>query len=116
MMERQTELGARWESWTALRVIVACVWLSLCAYGAFVLGSIGLLEGATFFGERPGTQRLLASAAWTVAAALTLAAGPFGVWLLRRTSHWLTATVVVGACAGLGATYLVVIAYADSGL
>ena len=89
-------------------VVAILAWVGATTTGGWFFSMLALLSAATFFGEPPGSEDLRRTIGFAAAAVALVTAGPFGVWIVRRTRVWLVTSVIVIALAIAWAVALLV--------
>ena len=88
-----------WERWTVARAVIAGVMIGgMGLVAAYPLG-VAIVLNLTWWGVGPTSGERQLAALLTLVGASIFAAGPVGVWLLRRRCMWLRVGL---ACLGLG--------------
>jgi hypothetical protein len=67
---------------------------------------VAIIDASSLFGDPPDEGRLTNSAINLLVAGAIAAAGPLGVWILRRTRPWLVASGCLLAAAMIGAVLI----------
>jgi hypothetical protein len=96
------EPPGRWMRWTPARKVVAGAWIALTTLFGLLLAYGAALFSLGF--PSPSDFSLRHAALRALEAGLSLAAGPFGVWVFRRRPLWLilaAAALVVGGIVGV---------------
>ena len=92
-----------WQRWTWPRAAVTVLWLvATAAFGLYwaLLGGIGVGIGS-LRGNVPSASSFLLGARYTLMGGAIVAAGPLGVWLVRRRKVWLLAFLVLIVLTGI---------------
>ncbi len=97
-------MDARPVAWTPWKVVAAMAWAAVAFGLSYLLTILGILDGATFFGDDPPADQTARAWLWLAGAALAAAAAPLGAWLVDRRSGWLavSALLLVGGVAASG--------------
>jgi hypothetical protein len=99
----------RWERWTWPHATLAVLWLVATAvFGLYwaLVGGIGVGLGANR--GVASTRDFLLGARYTLIGGGIVAAGPLGVWLVRRRRVWLVVFLVLIVLTGIRAgTYFI---------
>jgi hypothetical protein len=95
-----------WERWTWARLTAAVIWILVTSALGLYFGYTAGFAGGGFFGEPSTTDVLRTGARLMITATVLIAAGPLGVWLLRRRRPWLMIGLVILAVgSALSLTY-----------
>lgn len=105
-MGRSFASTGRSRRWTRSRIVAAGVWLLVTGGAATWFFLVAVIEVSALFGDPPDEGRLADAAFNMLLAGLCSAAGPLGVWILRRTRTWLLAAALLFGAAFIGAALI----------